>query len=101
MTLDAQSLERCYSQNFDYVTNCNMAAGTLASPQGYYNVTITIVNAVAATNTPASYNITAAPIAPPQLSDSACMTFSLNSAGAQLAWNGSGVVNTQTCWGST
>ena len=98
MTLDAQALERCYSQNFDYVTNCPLIAGTKSSPQGYYNVTIAITNA--APNIAASYNITAAPIAEPQLSDSACATFTLNNAGTQGA-TGSSSSPTQTCWGST
>ncbi len=94
MTLDAQGLERCYSQNFTYLLCANPAAGTKASPQGYYNVTITIPNA-------SSFSITAAPIAAPQTSDSACQSFSLNSAGTQLATDSGANPNTQTCWGST
>ncbi len=39
MTLDAQGLERCYSQTFTYIGCANPAAGTKASPQGYYSVT--------------------------------------------------------------
>jgi type IV pilus assembly protein PilE len=94
MTLDAQGLERCYSQNFTYLTCATPAAGTTASPQRYYNVTIAIPNA-------SSYTITATPVAAPQLSDSACQTFTLNSAGTQGATDSGMNPNTQTCWGST
>lgn len=108
MTYDAQALERCYSQYFTYNLDasgnpvpCSVAAGPSTSPQGYYTVTVTIVNPVPATNTPASYSITAVPIKSPQLSDSACQTFTLNSSGTQSAADGGGNPNTQTCWGST
>jgi type IV pilus assembly protein PilE len=94
MTLDAQGLERCYSQNFTYLLCANPAAGVKASPQGYYSVTITIPNA-------SSFSITATPVAAPQTTDSACQSFSLNSAGTQLATDSSMNPNTQTCWGST
>jgi type IV pilus assembly protein PilE len=94
MTLDAQGLERCYSQNFTYLTCATPAVGTTVSPQGYYNVTITIPNA-------SSFTISAAPIAAPQLSDSACQTFTLNSGGTQGATDSGMNPNTQTCWGST
>ncbi len=94
MTLDAQGLERCYSQNFTYLTCATPAAGTAASPQGYYSVTITIPNA-------SSFSITATPIAAPQTTDSACQSFTLNSAGTQGATDSGANPNTQTCWGST
>ena len=94
MTLDAQGLERCYSQAFTYIGCASPAAGTNASPQGYYNVTITIPNA-------SSFSITATPLAAPQTSDAACQSFSLNSAGTQLATDSGANPNTQTCWGST
>ncbi len=42
ITLDAQALERCYSQAFSYVGCAGAAAGTLASPNGKYNVTISV-----------------------------------------------------------
>jgi type IV pilus assembly protein PilE len=94
MTLDAQGLERCYSQTFTYIGCANPAAGTKASPQGYYNVTVAIPNA-------SSFTITAAPIAAPQTSDSACQSFTLDSAGTQGATDSGANPNTQTCWGST
>jgi len=101
MTLDARSLERCYSQNYTYGSNCPTTAGTTISPQGFYSVTIAITNADPSTNTAASYTITAVPAKPPQTSDSACRTFTLSSSGAQTATSSSGAANTRTCWGST
>lgn len=95
MTNDAQALERCYSQTFTYA-GCNAApAGTANSAQGYYSVTIVIASSFA------SYTITAVPIAPPQLADDSCATFTLNSAGSQGATSSSHSDTTATCWGST
>jgi type IV pilus assembly protein PilE len=95
MTLDAQALERCYSQTFAYAPCPNAAAGTKASPNGNYNVTIAV------TANPATYTITAVPVSPGQLADAACQTFTLDSTGNQAALDGGGGPNTQTCWGST
>ncbi len=93
MTIDAQALERCYSQGFTYV-GCAQVASSSTSSEGYYTVTVTM--------TANSYSITAVPVSPgPQTSDSACQTFQLNNAGTQSALDGGGSPNTQTCWGST
>jgi type IV pilus assembly protein PilE len=95
ITLDAQALERCYSQVFSYVGCTGAAAGTLASPNGKYNVTISGPDpAVAAP----SYFISAVPLSPDQIADTACTSFTLNTAGAQGA---TGTSNARTCWGST
>jgi type IV pilus assembly protein PilE len=93
MTLDAQALERCYSQKFNYLDPSCPAAGTKASAQGYYNVTIAPLAA--------SYTITAVPIKSPQTGDTACATFTLDSAGRQGAKTSGNATNTQACWGST
>jgi type IV pilus assembly protein PilE len=93
MTVDAQALERCYSQAFTYV-GCAQVPGTATTPLGYYSVSATL--------TANSYTLTAVPVSPgPQTSDSACQTFGLNNAGTQTALDGGGNSNTQTCWGST
>lgn len=93
MTIDAQALERCYSQGFTYV-GCTQVSSSASTPQGYYTVSVT--------TTANSYSITAVPVSPgPQTADSACQTFQLNNAGTQSAQDGSGNPNTQTCWGST
>lgn len=95
MTLNAQALERCYSQAFSYVNCAGAAAGTLASPNRKYNVTISVPDpAVPAP----SYFIRAVPLSPDQIADTACTTFTLNTAGAQGA---TGTANAQTCWGSS
>jgi type IV pilus assembly protein PilE len=94
MQLDAQALERCYSQIFLYTGCAGAAAGTLPSPQGNYNVTITIPDpAVAAP----SFLITAVPLAPSQQADTECQSFTLNTAGQQVA----APAGAQKCWGST
>jgi type IV pilus assembly protein PilE len=95
MTIDAQALERCYSQTFTYAGCAAATAGTSTSAQGYYTISIAI-NA-----SPASFTITATPAANPQLADTSCASFTLNSAGTQGATTSSNVANTQTCWGST
>jgi len=95
ITLDAQALERCYSQAFSYVGCAGAAAGSLPSPNGKYTVTISIPDpAVAAP----SYFIKAVPLSPDQVGDTACTSFTLNTAGAQGA---TGSSNSATCWGST
>jgi type IV pilus assembly protein PilE len=95
ITLDAQALERCYSQTFSYANCAGAPAGTLASPNGKYNVTISVPDpAVAAP----SYFIKAVPLSADQVADVACTAFTLNTAGAQGA---TGTANAQTCWGST
>jgi type IV pilus assembly protein PilE len=94
MTLDAQALERCYSQTFAYTT-CPAAPATATSSQGNYTVVIAV------TASPATYTITATPITPTQIGDTACATFTLNSAGTQGALNRSNADTTKTCWGST
>jgi type IV pilus assembly protein PilE len=91
MTIDAQALERCYSQTFKYSNCAGAANSTLASAQGYYNVTIV------SADTPASYQITAVPIKSPQTEDAACTTFTLDNSGLQ----GATPAGAQTCWGST
>jgi type IV pilus assembly protein PilE len=95
MTLDAQALERCYSQTFTYTGCATAPAGTAASSQGYYNV------AIAVTATPATYTITATPVSATQVGDTSCQVFTLNSAGTQGATDSSHANSTKTCWGST
>ena len=95
MTLDAQALERCYSQAFTYIGCAAAPVGTANSTQGYYSITIAIASSAA------SYTITAVPIAPPQLGDDSCATFTLNSAGTQGATSSGHSDTTAACWGST
>lgn len=92
MSSYAQSLERCYSQAFTY-TGCSVV-GTTTSPQGYYQVVVTLP-------TTSSFLITATPVKAPQTNDAACASFTLNSAGTQGATSNAAATTTQTCWGST
>jgi type IV pilus assembly protein PilE len=97
MQLAAQSLERCYSQNFTYInsatTPCNIVAGNTTSPNGYYTITVAVADAQ-------DYTLTAVPFAAPQTGDSQCVQFTLASSGQQKAQNTGGTDTTQTCWGS-
>lgn len=95
----AQTLQRCYSQTYDY-TQCltgatpsgvTGVAASAASPQGYYTITVTASSATV-------YEIKATPAQSPQTSDSVCTAFTLGSNGAQKS-TGSGT--SQTCWGSS
>jgi type IV pilus assembly protein PilE len=99
LTLDAQALERCYSQAFSYAACAGApAGGPVPSVEGKYNVTITIPDPAQ----PApSYIIQAVPLAPSQVADTACALFTLNTANTQFAQTSALAPNTQTCWGST
>ncbi|MEO7208973.1 MAG: type IV pilin protein [Steroidobacteraceae bacterium] len=100
LTLDAQALERCYSQTFTYALCAGAAAGAAPSVEGKYTVNIQIPDpSPTAPPAPApSYLITAVPLAPSQVADTACTSFTVNTAGKQGA---TGTANVQTCWGST
>jgi len=98
LTLDAQALERCYSQSFSYAACPGAAAGAAPSVEGQYTVTITIPDPAQ----PApSYIISAVPLTPSQVADTACALFTLNTKNTQFAQTSAAVANTQTCWGST
>lgn len=93
LQLVAQSLQRCYSQNFTYLTGCNVVAGSTPSANAYYTIKVVIPDAQ-------DYTLTATPALPPQTGDTQCWTFTLVSTGVQTAVNSGGTLNTQTCWGS-
>jgi type IV pilus assembly protein PilE len=101
LTLDAQALERCYSQSFAYAGCAGASVGTQLSPQGKYNVTIAVPDTVTPGAPAQSYLITAVAVSPDQLGDTACRTFTLNTTNTQTAADSGGGGNTQTCWGST
>ena len=98
MQLFAQSLQRCYSQNFTYVgctvTNIPVADGSvLATPNLYYNITFAIPDAQ-------TYLLTATAVNAPQTGDAACAQFTLSSSGQQAAQDSNANPNTVLCWGS-
>ncbi len=91
LTLDAQALERCYSQAFTYVGCATVPAGPVLTSQGNYNVTLTNLTAT-------TYTLTALPASAQQLGDATCTSFLLDQTGAQSA---TPAANSRTCWGST
>ena len=101
LSATAQALERCYSQTFLYTGCPGAPVGTQASPQGKYNVTIAIPDTTTPGAPPASYFISAVPLAPSQQGDTACQLFTLNTINTQFAQDSSAAQNSQTCWGST
>jgi type IV pilus assembly protein PilE len=100
LMLDAQALERCYSQTFAYAPCAGAAVGGAPSVEGKYTVNIAVPDPAAPAGT-ASYIITATPLAPQQVGDTECASFTLNTQGTQGATNSVGANNTQICWGST
>ncbi len=96
LSIDAQALERCYSQQFAYTPCAGAPVGNAVSPQGYYSITIAVQGSPAA-----GFLISAKPLTQPQLADTSCATFTLDSTGKQAATSNGGAVNTATCWGST
>lgn len=96
LTLDAQALERCYSQTFSYANCPGFLAATTVSVEGKYNVTIAVPDPTAGAPA-ASYLITAVPLAPSQQADADCQSFTLNTAGTQIATP----AGAPKCWGST
>jgi len=91
LTLDAQALERCYSQAFTHVGCATVPVGPVLTSQGNYNVTLGNLTAT-------TYTLTALPVSPQQLGDTTCTSFVLIQTGAQSA---TPAANSQTCWGST
>jgi len=109
--MDAASLEeRYFSTSNLYTSNpMQLGYGVATTPvtvgTGYYVISAITVTAPVAPapatpgGTPATFTITAVP-APGsmQLSDTACASFSINSAGQQSALNSGGTDNTANCW---
>lgn len=91
LTLDAQALERCYSQAFTYVGCVSVPVGPTLTGQGNYNVTLTNLTAT-------TFTLTAVPASPQQLGDVTCTSFLLDQTGAQST---TPAANSRTCWGST
>jgi type IV pilus assembly protein PilE len=96
LLLIAQSLQRCYSQNFTYSPpgGCPTPAGTSTSQGGFYSI-------VTAIPTATTYTILATPLNPPQTTDSQCARFLLTSTGTQSAQSSAAVDTTKACWGAT
>jgi type IV pilus assembly protein PilE len=91
LALDAQALERCYSQAFTYVGCVSVPALPTATAQGDYTIAVNITSAT-------TYNIVATPLSPRQLGDTDCTSFTVDQTGTQTT---TPAANSRTCWGST
>lgn len=103
LTLNAQALERCYSQNFTYALPCNgVVAGPTNSPNNNYSITVQVPdpNLLPAVPPTPSFLITAVALSPSQLGDLPCRTFTLNTTNTQTAADSGGAANNLVCWGS-
>lgn len=98
MFSDAQILQRCYTQTYNY-QNCLTSsapsgvtgvAASSPSPQGYYTITVTPESSD-------TYKITATPAKSPQTQDAQCTEFTLESSGKE---DSTGTATSQTCWGT-
>ena len=102
LQIDAQTLQRCYSQNFTYVnaalTPCPNVVGN--SPNAHYSITLAIPSPSPLNATPPSYQLKAVPISASQKADKQCTQFILESNGGQTAKDSGGNDTSQTCWGS-
>jgi type IV pilus assembly protein PilE len=109
--MDAASLEERYFSTSNLYTGnpTQLGYGVAATPvpvgTGYYIISnIAVFPPVAPTalvpgGSPATFTITAVP-APGsmQVNDTACASFSINSAGQQIALNSGGIDNSANCW---
>jgi type IV pilus assembly protein PilE len=91
LTLNAQILERCYSQFFAY-NNAGCPALNAASANGYYTL-------ASPTLTAGTYTLTATP-AGAQAADTTCASFTVDQTGLQAAQDTSAADQSRTCWGS-
>ncbi|MEZ5564663.1 MAG: type IV pilin protein [Gammaproteobacteria bacterium] len=85
----AQRLERCYSQFGSYdAAGCGISDGdTIASPEGFYTVTVGVPDA-------ANYTLTAAPDGP-QADDAKCGDLGLDNTGVRTI---TGTDTLEHCW---
>ena len=91
LTLNAQILQRCYSQYFAF-NNANCPALAVASANGKYTLT-------APTLTATTFTLTATPLLT-QAQDTTCASFSVDQNGKQSALDVGNVDQSLTCWGA-
>jgi len=91
LTLNAQILQRCYSQFFAF-NNAGCPALNAASANGYYTL-------AAPTLTAGAYTLTAVPVGA-QAADTTCASFTIDQTGLQAAQDTAAVDQSTTCWGS-
>lgn len=91
LTLNAQILQRCYSQYFAF-NNAACPALSAASANGYYALTEPVLTA-------STYTLKATPVGG-QATDTTCASFTLDQTGKQSALNSSNADESLTCWGA-
>jgi len=92
LTLNAQMMQRCYSQNFNFNLPACTAPLSKASANGNYKLTL----ANLANNT---YTLTATAQGG-QVKDTTCASFSLDQTGKQSALDTGNNDQTLVCWGA-
>ena len=92
LTLNAQILQRCYSQNFTF--NLGACTGPLAVVSANNNYNLTFANL---TNN--TYTLTATPRGT-QVADTTCASFTVDQAGRQTAVDNLNANQSAVCWGA-
>jgi type IV pilus assembly protein PilE len=92
LTLDAQIMQRCYSQNFTFNLPACTGPLALASANGNYNLAFGNL----ANNT---YTLTATPRGA-QVQDTTCASFTLDQTGRQTALDTGNNDQSLVCWGA-
>jgi len=93
----AQTLERCFSQYYAYNdANCPLVTGgavaAFTSPEGYYTVSSTVLNAN-------QFTLQAVPTAKNrQNQDTNCAQFTITHTGTTAAQNSAAADTTELCW---
>jgi type IV pilus assembly protein PilE len=95
--------ERYFSTNGASYTNVAGNLGYAALPtlvgSGYYTMSVCSPACAPSAVAAPSYSVTATPVAgTSQVKDVACASFSVDSTGAQFAFNSGGANNTAYCW---
>lgn len=92
LTLNAQILQRCYSQNFNF--NLPACTGPLAATSANNNYNLAVANL---TNN--TYTLTATPQGA-QVADTTCASFTLDQTGKQSALDTGNNNQALVCWGA-
>ena len=92
LTLNAQILQRCYSQNFSFNVAACTGALSAVSANGNYNLAVTAI-------TNSTYTLTATPQGT-QAKDKTCASFTLDQTGRQTAQDTLNNDQSLVCWGA-
>lgn len=101
LTLNAQILQRCYSQYFAF-NNAACPALSTVSANGYYTLTSNPNQAALSANAPpavTAFTLTATPVGA-QAADTTCASFTLDQNGTEAALDTGNNNQTLTCWGA-